>query len=152
MLVQQLNRTDPEVVKLSFKNVDGSGSVTTGWGVAFPITGASIDGVSAVKVTGALSRGFFGVSTQDVAINGFGLAVAWGFCNSVQISNVGTSITITGGDVLRPGAVAGTFFSGANAVETLSTQLYRYVMAATTIPVDISNLNQSYVSGIVRAL
>lgn len=152
MLIQQLNRTDPEKIQLVVKNVDGGGSITTGWGAAFPISGASIDGISSVKVTTALARGFVGVATQDIAINGFGLVTAWGFVNSVQISNVGTSITITGGDILRPGAVAGTFFSGINNAETASTLLYRFVYAATTQPVDLSNLNQSFVSGIVRAI
>lgn len=151
MLIQQLNRADAERIQIMFKNVDGSGSVTTGWGIALPISGASIDGISVVKATGALARGFLGVAVQDVAINGFGLATAWGFVNSVQISNVGTSITITAGDQLKAGAVAGTFFSSILA-EATSTQYYKYVYAAATVPVDLSNLNQSYVSGIVRAI
>lgn len=152
MLIQQLNRTDPEKIQLMVKNVDGGGSITTGFGAAFPIAAASIDGISAVKATTALARGFVGVATQDIAINGFGLVTAWGFVNSVQISNVGTSITITAGDILRAGAQAGTFFSGINNAETASTLLYRFVYAATTVPVDLSNLNQSFVSGIVRAI
>lgn len=151
MLIQQLNRIDPERVQISIKNVDGSGSITTGQGVAFPISGASIDGISVVKATGTLARGFVGVATQDIAINGYGMATAWGYVNSVQISNVGTSITITAGDQLLAGAVAGTFFSAITAQAT-STQYYKFVYAAATIPVDISNLSQSYVSGIVRAL
>lgn len=151
MLIQQLNRVDAEKIQVAFKNVDGSGSITTGWGIALPITGASIDGISVVKATGALARGFMGVSVQDVAINAFGLATAWGFVNSVQISNVGTSITITAGDHLLAGAVAGTFFSSITDQAT-STQYYKFVYAAATVPVDLSNLNQSYVSGIVRAI
>jgi hypothetical protein len=151
MLIQQLNRTDPERVQIMVKNVDGGGSITTGLGVAFPVSGASIDGISSVRATGALARGFVGVATQDIAINGFGLVTAWGYVNSVQISNVGTSITITAGDQLLAGAVAGTFFS-AIAPAATSTQYYKYVYAAATVPVDLSNLNQAFVSGIVRAL
>ena len=151
MLIQQLNRTDPERIQIMVKNVDGSGSITTGYGVAFPVAAGSIDGISVVKATAALQKGFCGVVTQDIAINGFGLATVWGFVNSVQISNVGTSITITGGDTLIPGAIAGQFFSVVTA-QAFSTLLYKYVYAATTVPVDLSNLNQSFVSGIVRAL
>lgn len=151
MLIQQLNRTDPERVQLMVKNVDGGGSITTGLGAAFPITGASIDGISAVKFTGALQRGFVGVATQDIAINGFGLVTAWGLVNSVQISNVGTSITITAGDQLKASGVAGMFFSSILA-EATSTQYYKFVYAASTVPVDLSNLNQSFIQGIVRAL
>lgn len=151
MIIQQLNRTDPERVQLQIKNVDGGGSITTGLGACFPISGASIDGISAVKATGALARGFVGVAVQDIAINGFGLVTAWGYVNSVQISNVGSSITVTAGDQLLAGAVAGTFFSAITPQAT-STQYYRFVYAAGTVPVDISNLNQSFVPGVVRAL
>lgn len=151
MLIQQLNRTDPERVQMIVKNVDGGGSITTGLGVAFPITGASIDGVSSVRATAALARGFVGVATQDIAINGFGLVTAWGYVNSVQLSNVGTSITVTAGDHLLASGIAGQFFSSITDQAT-STQYYKYVYAATTVPVDISNLNQSFVAGIVRAI
>lgn len=152
MLIQQLNRTDAEKVQLIVKNVDGGGSITTGLGAVLVQTGASIDGLSAVRSTAALWKGFVGVAQQDIAINGFGLVTAWGYANSVAISNVGTSITITAGDYLRPGAVAGTFFSGQAAAETLSTLLYRYVVAASTVPTDLSNLANSYVAGFVRGL
>lgn len=151
MLIQQLNRTDAEKIQIVVKNVDGSGSITTGLGIAFVQTGASIDGISSVKSTAALWKGFAGVAQQDIGINGFGLVTAWGLANSVAISNVGTSITVTAGDYLRPGAVAGTFFSGQAANETLSTLLYRYVVAANT-PVAISTGTDSFVQGFVRGL
>lgn len=151
MITQLINRTDPEKIQMQIKNVDGGGSITTGLGACFPITGASIDGISAVKATGALARGFIGVAVQDIAINGFGLITSWGLVNSVQISNVGTSITITAGDQLLAGAVAGTFFSVITPQAT-STQYYKYVYAASTVPVDLSNLNQSFIQGIVRAI
>lgn len=151
MLIQQLNRTDAEKVQIMFKNVDGGGSITTGLGICSPVSGASIDGISVVKATAALQRGFMGVSTQDVGINGFGLATVWGMVNSVQLSNVGTSITITAGNVLIPSAIAGQFFSVVTDA-AMSTLMYRFVTAASTVPVDISNLNQSFVQGIVRAL
>ena len=151
MLIQQLNRTDAERVQLMVKNVDGGGSITTGLGANLVTAGASIDGISSIRMTGASIKGFCGVSTQDIAINGFGLVTAWGYVNSVQLSNVGSSITVTAGDTLLPGAVAGTFFSVITA-QAMSTLLYKYVVAATTVPVDISNLTQSYVAGIVRAL
>lgn len=150
MLIQQLNRTDPERVQMIVKNVDGGGSITTGLGAAFPISGASIDGVSAVKSTAALQKGFVGVATQDIAINGFGLVTAWGYVASVQISNVGSSITVTAGDTLKPGAVAGTFFSSLTN-EAISTLLYKYVYAATT-PAAVSALPEAFCAGIVRAL
>ncbi len=151
MIIQQLNRADAEKIQLVVKNVDGGGSITTGLGACFTITGASIDGISAVRATGALARGFVGVAVQDIAINAYGLVTAWGLVNSVQISNVGSSITITAGDQLLAGAVAGTFFSVITPQAT-STQYYKYVYAATTVGGDLSNLNLSFVQGIVRAI
>lgn len=151
MIIQQLNRTDPERVQIQVKNVDGGGSITTGLGATLCEAGASIDGISSVRTTAGNIKGFCGVAVQDIAINGYGLVTSWGYVNSVQLSNVGTSITITRGDTLIPGAVAGTFFSTVTA-QAMSTLLYKYVYAATTVPVDLSNLNQSFVAGIVRAL
>lgn len=150
MQTQQLNRTDPERVLLVVKNVDGGGSITTGMGVCLVQAGASIDGLSAVQSTAAAYEGFVGVARQDIAINDFGLVTAWGIADSVLISHVGSSITITAGDILKPGAVAGTFFSSLTD-QAVSTLFYRYVFAATT-PVAVSTQAQSYCKGIVRAL
>jgi len=151
MLIQQLNRSDAEKIQIIVKNVDGGGSITTGMGAAVVQAGASIDGISSLRSTAALWKGFVGVAQQDIAINGFGLVTAWGFANSVAISNVGSSITVTRGDYLKPGAAAGTFFSGQAADETLSTLLYRSVVAATTA-VAISAVTDGGVSGFVRGL
>ena len=149
MLIQQAARTNPDIIRMSVRNVDGSGSITTGWGVAFPEAGASIDGVDAVKSTAARWQGFIGVADADIAINDWGLVISHGYAGSIQISNVGTSITVTRGDVLIPGAVAGTFFSSVTA-QAISTLLYKYAYAGTT-PVSVSTLAQAYCAGIVRA-
>lgn len=150
MQIMQLNRTDSETVKVLFKNVDGSGSITTGLGVSWVAAGASIDAISVTKYAATGVSTFIGVSESDVAINGFGFAVCWGLANSVLISHVGSSITVTRGDTLIPGAVAGTFFSSI-VPQTVSTLFYRYVIAATT-PVAVSTQAQSYCKGLVRAL
>ncbi len=149
MLIQQVIR-DPEVVQIVVKNVDGSGSITTGLGAMLVAAGASIDGVSAVKSTAASIKSFVGIAAEDIPINGYGRVTVWGLAQSVFISNVGTSITITRGDTLKPGAVAGTFFSSVTDA-AMSTLLNKYVIAAST-PVAISTASQSYVQGIVRAL
>lgn len=150
MQIQQLNQSDPEKVKISFKNVDGSGSITTGLGISWVEAGASIDAISVTKYAAANLAGFVGVSEKDVPINGFGLAIAWGKADSVLISHVGTSITVTAGDVLKPGAVAGTFFSSITP-QAMSSLLYRYVIAGST-PAAVSTEAQAYATGLVRAL
>lgn len=147
MQIQQIDRNDPERVQIVVKNVDGSGSITTGLGVALVVSGASIDGISAVKATAALQKGFCGIASKDIPINGFGLVTAWGQVNSILLSHVGTSLTVTAGDTLIPGAVAGTFFSGVTA-QAMSTLLYKYAVAGSTQTISTAG----YVTGIVRAL
>lgn len=148
MLIQQLNRADAERVQVVVLNTDGSGSLTTGIGVAYNEAGNSIDGVSAFKWAATKAKGFCGVAAQDIAINSYGRVTAWGYAASVQVSGVGTSITVTAGDILKPGGVAGTFFS-AIANEALSTLFYKYVYVASNLTV---SANPVWVAGIVRAL
>lgn len=131
MDIQQLNRTDPESIKVAFKAVDGGGSITTGFGIRIVTTAASFDGVSSIQSTAAAIKSFYGVVAKDVAINGFGKATVFGYAASVVISNVGTSITVTAGDTLIPGAVAGTFFSSVTDA-AMTTVLNKYILAGAT--------------------
>lgn len=148
MQIQQVNRVDAEKVFILVKNVDGSGSMTTGMGVNLAVAGASADGISAVRSAAASWAGFVGVATQDIAINAFGNVQSWGFCSSVQISGVGTSITLTAGDALKASAVAGNFFSSLTP-EAHSGQLYKYLHVSTTQTI---SANPVWTSAIVRAL
>jgi hypothetical protein len=151
MLIQQLNRTDPEKVQLVVKNVDGSGSLTTGFGVALAVATGSSDGVSAVKGQAAINTTFIGVASQDIAINAFGLVTAWGFAASVAVSQSVGSWTITAGDTLVISATQVGTFTSVVTPQSLSTQLYRYVVAAGGLADTISN-PRPYISGIVRGL
>ena len=147
MNTQRINRTAAEVIRLIVKNVDGSGSITTGMGACLVQAGASIDGISSVRMTAGTLLGFCGVAARDIAINDFGPVTAWGYAASVWISNEGTSITVTRGDVLKPSAVAGAFASSlTNAA--ISTLLYRYVYAADTNTISA----QAWVKGIVKGI
>lgn len=146
MDIQQVNRADAESVRIAFKNVDGGGSITTGWGVAIVTSNASFDGVNAVKSAATLVKSFWGVSMDDVPINSWGKAVVAGYAASIALSNVGTSITITAGDILKPGAVAGTFFSSI-ADEALSTLHYRYVVNGQTQTISALAWVQGFVRG-----
>ena len=131
MDIQQLNRTDPESVRVAFKAVDGGGSITAGFGIRLVSTAASFDGVQSIQSTAADIKNFYGVVAKDVAINGFGKATVYGFAASIVISNVGTSITVTAGDTLKPGAVAGTFFSSITDA-AMTTVLNKYIVAGAT--------------------
>jgi hypothetical protein len=160
MNIQQINKSDAESVFVVVKNVDGTGTMTTGLGVALVAAGASLDGISAVQqVASTYSKAFAGIAKQDIPVNGYGLVVAWGLANSVAISaNVASSITITAGDQLWPSAVAGEFYSSAAkdtvnlstlAVSALATNK-GYVMAVDTVGLSTGTIK--YVRGLVRAL
>lgn len=153
MIIQQLNRTDPERVLINVKNVDGGGSVTTGMGVAFVATAASGDGINVVKTTAAagVAGNFCGVALADIAINAYGLVTAWGYAASVALSQSVGSWTITAGDMLIQSATAvGTFTSVVTNAAT-STALFKYVIATGAVADTISN-PRPYISGLVRAL
>jgi len=147
MDIQQLNRNDADPIRVVFKNVDGGGSLTTGYGVRIVQTAASFDGISAITTTAATIKDFLGVVFKDTPINGFGKATCFGYAASVVISNVGTSITVNAGDTLKPGAVAGTFFSSVTDA-AMTTLLGKYIVAGQTN--GISAL--AWVSGFVRGM
>ncbi len=152
MQIQQLIREDPERVLLSVKNVDGGGSITTGYGVALVATAASGDGVGAVrssKTAGDASH-FAGIATRDIAINAFGLVTAWGYAASVALSQSVGSWTVTAGDVLINATPAGTFTSVVTNA-ALSIAMYKYVIATGVVADTISN-PRPYMSGIVKGI
>lgn len=153
MLIQQLNRQDPERVQLVVKNVDGGGSITTGMGAALVATAASGDGISAVRTTALAgnANNFCGVAAMDIPINGYGLVTAWGYAASVLISQSVGSYTITAGDVLIQSATQVGAFTSVVTNAALSTAMYKYVVAVGALADTISN-PRPYLSGIVRAL
>jgi len=147
MDIQAINQRDPESIRVAFKAVDGGGSITTGFGIRLVTTAASFDGVNAIQSTAADIKNFYGIVAKDVPINGFGKATVYGYAASIVISNVGTSITVTAGDVLKPGAVAGTFFSSLTDA-AMTTVLNKYIINGNTTTISA----QSWVSGFVHGM
>lgn len=147
MDIQAINRQDPESIRVAFKNVDGGGSITTGYGIRLVTTAASFDGISAVQSSAAAIKDFYGIVAKDVPINGFGKATVWGYAASIVLSNVGTSITVTAGNTLIPGAVAGTWFSSITDA-AMTTVLNKYIVAGQTNTVSAL----AWVSGFVRGM
>ena len=135
------------------KNVDGSGAITTGMGVALTILPASVDGQQAVKGTltsmsaGSSGSVWLGIANQDIPINSWGMVTVWGVANSVALSAVGTSLVVTKGDMLIPSAIAGTFFSGTVTNQALSTQLYHYMYALSTTTVSTTAWVSAFIKG-----
>lgn len=152
MILKMAARGD-ERVFVNVKNVEAT-SITTGMGVALRVgTTASFDGTSSVRAIGGNAAdlpGFLGIATQDIASNAFGLVQIYGNVGSVLLSVTTTSITITAGDPLIPGAVAGTLFSG---VPTYATSGFNWVIASNPPTTTLSQAAGSiYCSGFVRCI
>ena len=150
MQIQQANRNDPERVLVMVRNVDGSGSITTGMGANLAVQAGSYTQNDAIRATAATGARFVGVARQDIAINDFGLVTAYGLALSVMLSQSVGSFTITVGVQLRIGGTAGQFTS-VIVPEASSTQYYKYVICTAQNQATISN-PLSYGSGIVFAL
>lgn len=146
MDIVQINRDGVESIKVAFKNVSGGGSITTGYGIGLVTSAASFDGISATQSTAATLKNFNGIVLKDTPINGFGKATVWGYVASIVISNVGTSITVTAGDTLIPGAVAGTFFSSVTDA-AMTTLLNKYSVTGQTQTVSALSWVQGFVHG-----
>ena len=156
MQIAQLVRTEPERVLINVKNVEAS-SLTTGMGVCVALGNAgavaSADGINAVLLpvsSGGLHQTFVGISKGDIASNGYGPVIAWGFADSVALSQE-TDKTVgllSGAGLLQVGAVAGTFTSTL-APQAISTYCGKYVLNAIT-----ANISSSlpYTKGFVRCI
>ena len=150
MLIQQLNRADPERVFISVKNVEAT-SITLGMAVVVALGGNSFDGVNVVRgASGTAGNlpGFIGVAAGDIAINGFGLVQMFGSVASVLLSNVATSITIATGDPLIPSPANGLFSS---AVPSYAASGFGWVVASAVPANTLSVAAPLYCSGFVRA-
>ena len=134
MIIKENNDRSAETVFTAFRNVDGAGSITSRTAVCFTVDGNSATGFPAIHSRTAAFPGFGGLAQTSVAINGYGLMTSWGNHASVLISNEGTSITITAGNVLT--LVDGTGF-GMSSVGgvTLSFLNGKTVIQTTTLTV-----------------
>lgn len=156
MQIQLINRTDPERVLVNVKNISGD-TITTGFGVCLAVgnedVAASADGVGAVLFTASaeLNPAFVGVSKGDIANNGYGPIIAFGFADSIALSQEAgvTCGLLAGQSLLIAGAQGGTFTSANGAWEVLSTLAGKYVINATT---QSTTGGINFTKGFVRAL
>jgi len=159
MLLQQLIRTDPERILINVLNSEAN-AITTGTGVAFAIGNedvvASADGVAAVhfETSAELNPSWIGVSKGDIAANSFGLVIAWGFADSIALSQEADTTVglLAGASLLQPGANAGASvgaFTSGLAPQAISTFCGKYVINATT---QSTNGGVNFTKGFVRCL
>lgn len=158
ILSSGVQREEAEKVYTIARNVDAD-SVTTGMGVRYvggaPAEDVSADGIQVVKIKVADDPNmmqFCGIAAHDIPADGYGRFQNYGIMNSVMLSNVGSSITIgtfggIGSTLLRPGARAGTFFSGGTNSSVVPTMYGRVHVWATQ---GVSA--EAWVKGFIRGL
>ena len=163
MLIQKVSRTLAEKVFLICQNGTGA-TITTGMSARFlgglAAEVVSTDGVQVTPLAAAADMcQFAGIADQDVASLGYGRFQAWGYVNSIMLSNGTTSITIgvdaRVGTFLTPGAVAGTLWSGQTATN-LSTLTIQGILPYTKYVQNMVTTNLStspnWTQGFIRAL
>ena len=137
----QVNRTSPDKVYTTIRNVDGD-SITAGLCARYlgglDTEVVSADGISAIKLDADAKWQFFaGVAITDIASDEYGIVQSWGYSENVSISDeANKTIGPEGGPAgtyLKKGAVAGTLFSAGSTFQALSTQFYRYVQIWDTV-------------------
>jgi hypothetical protein len=135
----QVNRTSPDKVYTTIRNVDGD-SITAGLCARYLggiDTEVSADGISAIKLdSNAAWQYFAGVAITDIASDEYGIVQSWGYSENVTMSaeankTIGTETAA--GTYLRKGALAGTLASSGSTMHALSAQFYRYVQVWDTI-------------------
>ena len=147
MQIQGINRQDAAKVFINFRNVDGGGSITANDPVCLAVDGNSVNGNNATYPAAASIKGWIGIADKTVAINGYGRAQAFGYRDSIKVSNETTSITITAGDALIP--VATTVGLSSVGGVTLAYTNMKYAIASETLTL---SQGQVYIKGIIRAL
>jgi len=145
MEIQLANRVDAEKVFVTFKNVDGSGSITVNDPVCYAVDGNSADGVGALYPAAVSFKNWAGIADSTVPINGFGRAQSWGYRDSIKVSNEITSITITSGDGLH--LVVGSVGLSSVGGSTLSYLNLPYAIAMQTLTL---SQGQTYIKGMLR--
>ena len=135
----QVNRTSPDKVYTTIRNVDGD-SITAGMCARYlggVDTEVSADGISAIKLdSNAAWQYFAGVAITDIASDEYGIVQSWGYSENVTMSaeankTIGTETAA--GTYLRKGALAGTLASSGSTMHALSAQFYRYVQIWDTV-------------------
>ena len=150
MMFKKLNREGSEQVFRTIYNVQGA-TITTGYPVSVKPAAASLDGVNAVIDDAAADHlGFIGFAVKDIANNDYGLVQTNGLVNSVLLSNAGTSITITAGDLIIPGPKGMYSFDPAVIYSGNGAHLYNY---KHVVAVDSATVSAAgYIRGLINVL
>ena len=126
MLMNRINRTDPEKVFIVVKNSFSTASLSNGQAVQWDFA-ADADGVGVTKPSAGTGRAghygtaFAGIAAETIAHNDYGLLQVYGYHSAVRVRSG------TGG---KPAIAAGTGLTCINAVFALES--YAAAAAATS--------------------
>ena len=129
MLMNRINRTDPEKVFIVVKNSFSTASLTNGQAVIWDYT-ADADGVGVTKPTAGSGRAshfgtaFAGIAAETIAHNDFGLLQVYGYHSAVRVR------TGTGGN---PAIAKGTGLTCVNAIFALESYQANAKDVTTTV-------------------
>lgn len=163
MDIQRINRSDAEKIYIVIQNAEGA-TISTGMGARFMGALAaevvSTDGVQACKIDAdANFSQFAGIAEKDIAALGYGRVLAWGYCNSILLSQetdktIGVLSRAT--SFLRKGGALGTFTSTLDTATNLSTLTVAGIMPFVRGVQNLVTTNISsalpYTKGFVRAV
>ena len=141
MLIQRLNRDDPERVFISCYNDSGS-ALTKGQVVCFSMDGTR-DGYEVTDPTAALSQLVAGLAHAATAAAEYGLVQIYGLDDDAIIHRSGTATNAAGaiGDVMiiwsASSALSGLSAGSANTAQAVNAW---FVLAQTQASTDTSNL------------
>ena len=129
MLLQRINRSDPEKIFIVVKNTYSTASLTNGQAVIWDYA-TDADGVGVTKPTDtaavkALHNGtaFAGIAAQAIAAGAYGLIQVYGYHSAVRVRSW------TGG---VPGIAAGTALTCVSAVFCLESYI-NYALATSSL-------------------
>lgn len=150
MLIQQINRDDPEKVYVSVFNATGN-TLTTGYAACYQAFATNSLGVAVTKPYTSALRLFVGCAAADVADEAYGLVQVYGYCASAYVAMGADSISSAG---LGIGPVDGQFYlSSAVTAYPLDAcgPSTSAVPLAAVIEHDIS-VGTGYVKAFIRAM
>ena len=136
MLLQRVNRTNPEKVFLVAKNSYDTASLTNGQAVIWDYA-TDADGVGVTKPTdqtaraGSLGTAFAGIAAETIASGDYGLLQVYGYHSSVIVR------TNTGA---QPAIVAGTALTQKSAIFSLESADPCPEAVSTTVVVNFEHV------------
>ena len=139
MLMQRINRSNPEKIFVIAYNSYATAALTNGQAVEWD-WGTDADGVSVTKpAANTTSHGaaMAGVAAQTIAIAGYGLVQVYGYHSAVRCRTISTTgngdngyAAIAAGTPLVQGVTAGFMFEGKDISATNNLHVCGFALAA----------------------